>query len=121
MKTIKNILLVVLAVTTSVAVYSQNNMTAKQIQQKSIEATRVKGTEALSKMTIINQNGQQRVREMAVATKLFENGKTEKKLIRFTAPADVKGVGFLTYDYNVKNDLYACIKKNPAHYQFRKC
>ena len=104
MRTIKIILLVVATYVTSMTVYSQNSLTAKQIQQKSIEATRVKGTEALSKMTIINKNGQQRVREMAVATKLFDNGNTEKKLIRFTTPADVKGVGFLTYDYNAKND-----------------
>ncbi|ALO16797.1 hypothetical protein L21SP5_03182 [Salinivirga cyanobacteriivorans] len=104
MKTIKIILLVVTTYVTSMSVYSQSSLTAKQIQQKSIEATRIEGTEAISKMTIINKNGQQRVREMAVLTKLFDNGNTEKKLIRFTSPADVKGIGFLTYDYNVKND-----------------
>jgi hypothetical protein len=89
---------------TATNMFAQSNLTAKQIQQKSIDATRVSGTECLNKMTIINQKGQKRVRQMAVITKLYDNGNTEKKLIRFLAPADVKGVGFLTFDYKVKDD-----------------
>lgn len=104
MKNLRITFLVVVSFATAIAAYSQSNLNAKQIQQNSINATRVKGTEAISKMTIINQNGQRRVREMAVTTRLYDNGNTEKKLIRFTAPADVKGVGFLTYDYNQKDD-----------------
>jgi outer membrane lipoprotein-sorting protein len=84
--------------------YAQENMDAKKIQAKSLEATRVAGTESLSTMTIINQKGKQRVRKMAIATKLYDEGQTEKKLIRFLSPSDVKDVGFLTFDYNKKDD-----------------
>ncbi|MBE9509419.1 MAG: outer membrane lipoprotein-sorting protein [Bacteroidetes bacterium] len=104
MKKFKAILIVFIALAMVLTSNAQSGLTAKQIQQKSIEVTRVKGTEAISKMTIINQNGQERVRQIAVITKLYDNGNTEKKLIRFSAPADVKGVGFLTYDYNTKDD-----------------
>lgn len=104
MKTIKSILVSCMIIALSLTTHAQSTLSVKQIQQKSIEATRVSGTESLNKMTIINQHGQKRVRQMAVITKLYDNGNTEKKLIRFSAPADVKGVGFLTYDYNKKDD-----------------
>lgn len=104
MKTIKSILAVCMVVMTIFVTHAQTNLTAKQIQQKSIEATRVSGMESLSKMTIINQNGQKRVRQIAVMTKLYDNGNTEKKLFRFSAPAEVKGVGLLTFDYKSKDD-----------------
>jgi len=104
MKTLKSILLTCMIIAVSLTTHAQSTIMAKQIQQKSIEATRVSGTESLNKMTIINRNEQKRVRQMAVITKLYDNGNTEKKLIRFAAPADVKGVGFLTYDYKKKDD-----------------
>jgi len=44
------------------------------------------------------------VRKIAQVTKLYDNGDTEKKLIRFLSPADVKGTGLLTYDYEGKYD-----------------
>lgn len=83
---------------------SAQNYTAKQVQQKAIEVTRVEGTEALSTLTIIGKKGEQRVRKMSMVTKLYDNGLTEKKMVKFTDPADVKGTGFLSYDYNDKTD-----------------
>lgn len=83
---------------------AQNALTARQIQEKSIEATRVAGTEAVATMIIIDSKGRERVRKIAQVTKLFDHGQTEKKLIRFLAPADVKGTGFLTFDYRNKAD-----------------
>lgn len=83
---------------------AQTTLTAREVQEKAIEATRVKGTEAVSTMTIMDGRGGKRVRQIAQATKLYDNGRTEKKLIRFLAPADVKGTGFLTFDYRDKDD-----------------
>ena len=80
------------------------NITAKEIKEKSIDATRVKGTEGLSTITTINENGQTRIRELASITKLYDGGKTEKKLLKFLQPADVKGTGFLTFDYDKEDD-----------------
>jgi hypothetical protein len=96
---------VILSIVFSVAILNaQASLTGKQIQQKSIEATRVAGVEAVATMTIIDGKGCQRVRKLAQISKLYDNGQTEKKLIRFLAPADVKGTGFLTFDYREKDD-----------------
>lgn len=55
-------------------------------------------------MTIIDEKGRQRVRKLAQVTKLYNNGKIEKELIHFMEPADVKGTGFLTFDYHEKDN-----------------
>ncbi len=83
---------------------SAQNLIAKEVQQKSIDVTRVSGTESLSTLTIISKNGEKRVRKMSMVSKLYDNGLTEKKMVKFTEPADVKGTGFLSYDYNDKPD-----------------
>ena len=83
---------------------AQSTLTALEIQEKSLNATKVDGTESLSTMLIINEKGRERIRKLATITKLYDNGDTEKKLMRFTSPADVKGTGFLTFDYDVKDD-----------------
>lgn len=83
---------------------SAQNFTAKQVQQKTIDVTRVTGTEAISTLTIIGKKSEQRVRKMSMVTKLYDNGLTEKKMVKFTDPADVKGTGFLSYDYNEETD-----------------
>ena len=89
---------------TAGAADAQQSLSAKQVQQKSIDVTRVDGLESLSTLIIINENGEERVRKMATVSKLYEDGALEKKLIRFTEPADINGTGFLTYDYTEKDD-----------------
>jgi len=83
---------------------AQSSLTAQQIQEKSIYATQAAGVEAVATMIIIDNKGRQRIRKIAQISKLYENGQTEKKLIRFLAPADVKGTGFMTFDYRKKDD-----------------
>jgi hypothetical protein len=87
-----------------IALHAQSQLTGQLIQKKSIEATRVAGVEAVATMTIIDSKGRQRVRKLAQISKLYDNGQTEKKLIRFLSPADVKGTGFLIFDYREKDD-----------------
>ena len=87
-----------------IALHAQSQLTGQLIQEISIEATRVAGVEAVATMTIIDSKGRQRVRKLAQISKLYDNGQTEKKLIRFLSPADVKGTGFLTFDYREKDD-----------------
>ena len=83
---------------------AEEKLTARQIMEKSADNRRVEGLEAVMTMVIYNAKGEKRVRQIAMATKLYDNGKTEKKLNRFLSPADVKGTGLLTYDYEVKDD-----------------
>ena len=83
--------------------YSQQ-FTAFQIAKRAEEAIKVKGVQGVSEMRIIDEKGRERIRKISQVTKLYDNGNTEKKLIRFMAPADVKGTGLLTYDYKDKDD-----------------
>ena len=83
---------------------AQAVLTAREIADRSYDATRLAGSEAVSTMTIIDGKGRERIRQVAQVTKLYDNGDTEKKLIRFLAPADVKGTGLLTFDYREKED-----------------
>jgi outer membrane lipoprotein-sorting protein len=82
----------------------QANLTANEIVSRGEEVLRVKGVQGVSIMRIIDEKGGERVRKMKQASKLFDNGETEKRLIRFMEPADVKGTGLLTFDYKSKGD-----------------
>ena len=85
-------------------VTAQEKPSPRDIMEKVFEARKLDGSEAVSTLTIYNQKGQKRVRKMAMVTKLYDGGRTEKKLSRFLSPADVKGTGFMTFDYEKKDD-----------------
>lgn len=85
-------------------VFAQGNLSAKQVQQNSIQVVRISGFETQSSMIIYSPSGDKRVRKMEIVSKLYNGGDLEKKLIRFLDPADVKGTGFLSFDYLKKDD-----------------
>jgi hypothetical protein len=72
---------------------------AREIMDKWAESRKLDGSEAVVKMSIIDEKGNAREREISMATKLFDGGATEKRIYRFLAPADVKGTGVLVFDY----------------------
>jgi Outer membrane lipoprotein-sorting protein len=79
----------------------------RDIMDKSIQARKLDGSEALVKMIIGDDKGTTRERSMTMATKLYDGGKTEKRIVRFLAPADVKGTGVLMFDYdNAPDDTW---------------
>ena len=80
------------------------SLTARQIMDRSFKATKLAGVEQLSTMTIIDDKGRERVRKITAVSKLYDDGETEKRIIRFLSPADVKGTGLLTYDYEKEDD-----------------
>jgi len=77
--------------------------TAAQIMERARSNTKLDGAESLATLTIYNEKGDARVRKTAMVSKLLPDG-TEKRLIRFVSPADVKGTGLLTFDYPDKTD-----------------
>jgi outer membrane lipoprotein-sorting protein len=77
---------------------------AKEIIIKSRENSKVDGFESVSTLTIIDNKGNERIRKTTMASRTFENGKVEKRIIKFISPADVKGTGLLIYDYDDKAD-----------------
>jgi hypothetical protein len=85
-------------------VRAQNDMTAVQIVEKAQEAIKVKGVQGISVLKIIDDKGRERVRKIAQVTKHYEKDGTEKRLIRFIEPPDIKGTGLLTFDYQEAED-----------------
>ncbi|MCK4853304.1 MAG: outer membrane lipoprotein-sorting protein, partial [Bacteroidales bacterium] len=76
----------------------------REIIQKSRDASKLAGMEAITTLRIYDAKGRERVRQTSMASKLFDSGATEKRVIRFLSPAEVKGTGMLIYDYDEKND-----------------
>jgi hypothetical protein len=79
-------------------------MAGRDIMEKVTTTRKLDGSESTSKMSIFDEKGQVRERELASATKLFDGGKTEKRVFRFLSPADVQGTGILIFDYESKAD-----------------
>ena len=76
---------------------------ARVIIERSHERIKVKSFEAVSTLTITDSKGQQRIRNNSMASMSFPDG-TEKRIIKFNAPAEVKGTGILIFDYPDKSD-----------------
>jgi len=77
---------------------------AREIMEKARDASKLSGLEAVSTLRIYDAKGRVRVRQTSMASREFNNGATEKRIIRFLSPAEVKGTGMLIYDYKEKND-----------------
>lgn len=81
------------------------NLTAEQIMEKASESRKLDGSKAKISLTLYDASGKAgEPRVIKMVTKMYDGGKTEKKFFRFTAPADIKGTGILTYDYEKKDD-----------------
>ncbi|MDX9928411.1 MAG: outer membrane lipoprotein-sorting protein [Bacteroidales bacterium] len=76
---------------------------ASSLLDRSRDMTITDALEAKVRLTITDKNGNSRVRENKVVSKKYPDG-TEKRLIRFMAPAEVQGTAILIYDYKDKQD-----------------
>jgi hypothetical protein len=83
---------------------AQAGPSAREIMDKVALTRKLEGSEAIVKMTTAGDKGAPRERKITLATKLFDGGKTEKRIYRFLEPADVKGTGVLVYDYEAQAD-----------------
>ena len=93
-----------LALLLSGTAQAEKGPSAREIMDKVTTTRKLDGSEAVIKMTVLGENGQAREREISMATKLYDGGKTEKRIYRFLSPADVQGTGILVYDYADKPD-----------------
>jgi hypothetical protein len=82
----------------------QQSPPARDIMARVSEARKLTGSEAVISMAIVGADGQTREREIAMATKLFDGGKTEKRIYKFLSPSEIKGTGVLVFDYEVEAD-----------------
>lgn len=89
-----------LALFVSISASAQN---ARQIVKNSLDVVKVSSFEAASTLTITDAKGNTRVRQSAMASMSLPDG-TEKRIIKFTSPAEVSGTGILIFDYPEKSD-----------------
>src|SRR5690242_7216985 len=82
----------------------QTPPSAREIMEKVTVTRKLDGSEAVVKMTVIDDKKQSRERDITMATKLYDGGKTEKRIYRFLSPADVQGTSVLVFDYETKSD-----------------
>ncbi|MGW8317324.1 MAG: outer membrane lipoprotein-sorting protein, partial [Bacteroidales bacterium] len=76
---------------------------ARKIIDESHQRMKVKSFEAVSTLTITDARGNQRIRNNTMASMTFPDG-TEKRIIKFNAPAEVKGTGILIFDHPEGSD-----------------
>jgi hypothetical protein len=82
---------------------------AKQIMKKSNDSMKISGVETTSTLIIKDASGNQRVRKFSSSNKDFKDEGVKKSIMRFLEPADVKGTGFLTFEYEAAgkdNDMW---------------
>ncbi len=82
---------------------SAANLTGQEILKKVETARRAKTVELKNTMFIYNESGDKRERTIRIYHKQAE---IEKSLIKFLAPADVEGTGFLSLKNNQKEEMY---------------
>jgi hypothetical protein len=78
--------------------------TARQLVQRMVENRQLDGSESVSTLTIFNARGQKRVRKLATVTRLDADRSRERKLLRFLAPAEVRGTSVLSHDHARRDD-----------------
>lgn len=98
----KNIIITTLIVISVMNVAYTQELTAREIVDKSIKTTETKGSEMISELKILDAKGRERIRKTAIISKEFTDVK--KTIIKFLYPADVKGTGMLIFDYEDKQD-----------------
>ncbi|NOY78305.1 MAG: outer membrane lipoprotein-sorting protein [Calditrichaeota bacterium] len=96
MKSPKNYLLMSFFLLIAGSAYTQSGQTVLARIDSVLSAP--KDMIAAENMTLIDKNGTQKVRKI----KIYQKG-SQKRLVRFLSPADVRGVGFLRLS---KNRLY---------------
>jgi hypothetical protein len=78
--------------------------TATQWIEKNYQATRYEASLSEAVFTLTNEAGQSRVRKTFAATKLSADGLSNKRVVRFLSPADVRNTTTLMVEQVAKDD-----------------
>ena len=77
---------------------------AAEIMQRNFVVTNVLDSVSHATMTLINKNGQERVRTVFGTTKLQPNGTDNMRMTRFLSPPDIKGTVTLLIEHSDRDD-----------------
>jgi hypothetical protein len=100
----KAAILVLVSFTVLSARVEHVELTAHDIMEKNFFATKVASVSVDSTMVLINDRGQQRERRNSGLIKLQPNGVDSKLVVKFSAPADIKGTGVLQIEHSDSDD-----------------
>jgi hypothetical protein len=87
----------------STSVYA-DNVDVNQLMIQSDAATKVIDAKSEMTMTLENEDHQQRVRKLIAFTKLKTDGINNQRVLRFLAPADIKGTVTLLNEQTGQDD-----------------
>ncbi|MFO7617940.1 MAG: outer membrane lipoprotein-sorting protein [Bacteroidales bacterium] len=100
---INNLSIALIILSLAMPSFGQSPPTAREVMARSREQAKLSGLESKTTLEIYDGKGNKRVRETTMASRVFPDG-TEKRVIVFLTPADVKGTGILIFDYTDKPD-----------------
>lgn len=94
----KNITITIAALIIISVGLTTSAQSGRKIMQMAADRPDGDSRKSIMKMELVNKRGSVRERKMLSYSKDY--GKDKKTIMFFEAPADVKGTGFLTWDYN---------------------
>ena len=98
MKIIKHVIALIVFAAMAVSLVFAQELTGKEIMQKVDKREKAATDSFTMRMTLINSGGKKRVRQVTAYSKDY--GSEKKTVMMFTLPADVKGVGYLSFSYD---------------------
>lgn len=98
MKRIKHLIVLTIFAAAAVSFAFAQELTGREIMQKASNREKAVTDSFKMRMTLINSSGKKRVREVTAYSKDY--GNEEKTVMVFLLPADVKGVGYLSFSYD---------------------
>ena len=98
------LMLAVGAVGASPTIARAEALTPSAIMEKSLSATKVRDSIADATFTLINKDGEERVRRTNGYTKLQDNGSDNMRTVRFLSPSDIKGTATLLVEHATGDD-----------------
>ncbi len=103
MKTYKFFLIPALLLALFANAAQAQELSAREIMDRNDAQRRTQDEQSELTMELINKKGKKRVRKVSQLTKTRADG-NENSLIRFLAPADVRGTGLLTHEQSNRDD-----------------
>lgn len=78
--------------------------TAEELMERNAAITRFLSSQGVANMLLENQDGAKRERQGLMLSKLQENGRDTKRMVRFDSPADIKGTATLLVENSGRDD-----------------
>lgn len=104
MKQLIGIAAIVLGTVSLPSIAHAADIDLNDVIQKSLKVNKVLDSTYDATFTLINKNGQERVRKTVGVSKLQANGEDNMRMTRFMAPADVKGTVSLLIEHSAGDD-----------------